>query len=64
MKPTNAPAMASTFVSPQVSSKLARFMDFSNNSLGSYIQSAALAMRQAVTQNPLLSTVRNSWLPI
>jgi hypothetical protein len=38
MKPTNAPAMASTFESPQVSSKLARFMDFSNNSLVSYIK--------------------------
>jgi hypothetical protein len=41
MKPTKAPAMASTFESPQVSSKLARFTDFSNNSLVSYIQSAA-----------------------
>jgi hypothetical protein len=30
--------MASTFESPQVSSNLARFMDFSNNSLVSNIE--------------------------
>jgi hypothetical protein len=37
MKPTKAPVRASTFESPQVSSKLARFTNFSNNSLVSYI---------------------------
>jgi hypothetical protein len=62
MKPTNAPAMSSMLESPQVSIKLARFMDFSNNSLISYIQQRRVKRLDSPAQNPLLSTVLDSWL--
>jgi thioredoxin-related protein len=54
MKPTNAPAMASTLESPQVSSTLAKFTDFSNNSLISYIQNAAFGDASAHHAKPVI----------
>jgi hypothetical protein len=58
MKPTNAPAMSSTFESPQVSSQLATFTDFSNNSLSSYICGHVIQSSLNPRQNPLFSTFR------